>query len=851
MPKTLARSFAGGEITPEMFGRVDLAKFQTGLQKASNFLILPAGPAARRPGLQFVNQGKSDPLNYQVRLIPFVFSATQSAVLEFGQLYVRIHTKDGTVLETAKALGSMTQANPGVFTINSHGWANGDWVYCSAISDVFELHGQYFIVANVTTNTFTLTRLDGTALNTTSIPSPSYLVNFARVYTVASPYAASQLADLHFAQDSDVLTITHGSNEVPAYDLRRLGATNWQFQQVSFTPTLAAPTGVTATPTFVAGSNPTAARYKVTAVGADGVTESLPSSAAQATNNLTVAGNFNTITWNAVDGAARYNVYKQRGGAYGYIGQALPATGGSPVAISSISQPDFFVKTVTVDTATAHGRTTGDRVLIENTGVRRFNGIWQITVVNTTRFTFQTTEYSYTGESATTGQVSVPSLQLVDDNVTPDTATVPPDDIIGLNDDTGAYPSAVTYFERRRWFAGTANKPQTIWATRNGTQNNLTSSVPAQDNDALEFRIAAQQQNAIRHLMPLADIVALTVGGEFRVFADGGPAITPTTISIKPQGFTGAASVQPALARASVMFVQAQGSYVHELTYDPSGTGAFKTTDVSILATHLFDSYTLVDIAYQRAPEPVLWALRSDGVLLGMTYVPDQQVFAWHQHNTDGVIESIAVIPENNRDVLYVLVKRTINGTDRRYVERLTPRFFASLQDAFFVDSGLTYNGTATTTIRNLWHLEGKSVSVLADGAVVGGLTVANGTLTLPDAASKVHVGLGYVSDLQTLPQFYDGAPAAGQGLAKNVIQVFLRVRKTSSISVGPTFERLTENRAHTLGAPIPALAPLIDGETDIPITPSWNQDGSVCVRQDKPLPATIVALVKETATGG
>ena len=851
MPKTLARSFAGGEITPEMFGRVDLAKFQTGLQLCRNFIVLPAGPAARRPGLAFRAQAKSDVLNFQVRLIPFVFSATQAAIIEFGQLYVRFHTESGTVLEAAKALGSMTQANPGVFTINAHGWANGDWVYCTAISDTFALFGQYFIVAGVTTNTFTLQRLDGTPLDTTSIPSPAFLVNFARVYTLASPYSASQLAELHFAQDSDILTITHGSNQVPAYELRRFGATDWQFAQVDFTPTLPAPTGVTATATYLSGANPTAARYKVTAVGADGVTESLPSDVAQATNNLTVAGNFNTVTWDAVNGAARYNVYKQRGGAYGYIGQALPSTGGSPVAISSISQPDFYIKTVTVVTSAAHGRTTGDRVLIENTGVRRFDGIWQITVVNSTTFTYQAVDYSFTGESATTGQVSVPSLQLVDDNVTPDTATTPPDDIIGLNDDTGAYPSAVTYFERRRWFGGTANKPQTIWATRNGTQSNLTSSVPAQDNDAMEFRIAAQQQNAIRHLMPLADIVALTVGGEFRVFADGGPAITPTTISIKPQGFTGASTVQPALARAAVMFVQAQGSYVNELTYDPSGTGAFKANDVSILATHLFDSYTLVELAYQRAPEPVLWALRSDGVLLGMTYVPDQQVFAWHQHETDGVIESIAVIPESNRDVLYVLVKRTIDGTERRYIERLTPRFFSSLTEAFFVDSGLTYRGAATQTITNLWHLEGRAVTVLADGAVVDGLTVTNGAITLPTAASVVHVGLAYTSDMQTLPQFYEGAPAAGQGLSKNVGEVYLRVRKTSSIAVGPTFSRLTENRAHVLGAPIPPLAPLIDGETDIKITPSWNQDGSVCVRQSKPLPATIVALIKETTTGG
>lgn len=763
MPKSLYRSFAGGEITPELFGRLDLPKFQTGLRKALNFVTLAHGPASRRPGFYFTNEAKSAAGNETVRLIPFVFSATQAVIIEFGHLYVRFHDSSGTVLEAVKPLVSMTQANPGVFTVTAHGYSNGDWVFVSAVDSAFALHGQFFIVQNVTANTFTLTRLDGTAVNTTGVPSPGYLVNFARVYTLTSPFSASQLGSIDYSQDSDVLTLTLQGGA--AQELRRSGATSWAFTAVSFTPTLAAPGGVSATATVAVATNLTPQHYKVTAVASDLVTESLASADATCTNNLTLAGNYNTIAWSAVVGAARYYVYKLRGGIYGFIGQ-----------------------------------TTG--------------------------------------------------LNLVDDNILADTTLSPPENNITLNTGAGDYPAAVTYHERRRWFAGTANKPQNIWATRNGTQSNLTSSIPARDDDGLEFRIAAQQQNAIRHLVPLSDLLALTVGGEFRIFADGGPAISPTTLSIKPQGFSGAAAPQPVLTSQSALYVQAQGSRVRELAYDPNGTGFYRSTDVSILSTHLFNGYTLTELAYTRAPESVMWAVRSDGTLLGMTYVPDQQVFGWHQHTTDGVFESCAVIPEGNADVLYAVVRRTVGARTVRYIERMKSRFFTEQADAFFVDAGLTYDGAATTTVRNLWHLEGKAVQVLADGAVVGGKTVANGAITLDTAASVVHVGLGYSSDLVTLPLAYETAPAAGQGTMKNVSMVHLRVVNSSVLKAGPSFDKLRENPARLVSDPYDSPPSLQTKEVRLAIDPSWGTDGSVCVRQDLPLPLTLAAMALETATG-
>ena len=441
----------------------------------------------------------------------------------------------------------------------------------------------------------------------------------------------------------------------------------------------------------------------------------------------------------------------------------------------------------------------------------------------------------------------------MDDNILADTTTSPPESAITLNTAAGQYPGAVTYLGQRRWFAGTLNQPQNVWATRNATESNLTSSTPSRDDDALAFRIAAQQQNAIRHLVPLVDLIALTVGGEFRIFADGGPAITPGTLAVKPQSFSGAASPQPALTASSCLYVQSQGSRIRELSFDPNGLGIYKSVDVSLFAPHLFNGKQVKELAYSRALEATLWAVRTDGVLLGLTYVPDQQVFGWHWHDTDGLYESCAVIPESGEDVLYVVVNRTISGVAKRYVERLESRIFSAAADAFYVDSGISYRGTPQTVFSGLNHLEGKSVQVLGDGAVYAGRAVVGGVLTpaLETACSTVHVGLGYLSDIQTLPAVLDQAYAAGQGTMKNPSKVYIRVTQSSLVKAGPSFSKLTDYPARAVSDPYGSPPALRTGELSLAINPSWGTDGAVCIRQDQPLPLTVLSLAIDDAVGG
>lgn len=740
--KTLLRSFAGGEISQELYGRVDLTKFQTGLALCQNFEVRPHGPVTRRPGFEHVIEVKEP----GARLIPFSFSADQTVVLEFGDEYLRFHIAGDTLLEANDAIVSIAGD---LVEVTGHGYPIGKWVF---------IGNRFFVVATTpSADTFTVDNLDGS----TGAPAGA---TCALVYEIATPYAVANLFGLHYAQDSDVLTITTTTHA--AAELVRAGATSWSLTDIDFAPSSTVPTGVAVVETAPTATNLSPQNYVVTAIGADQVTESLPSSIVSASNNLTIAGNYNTVSWSAVAGATRYNIYKQRGGSFGYIGQTI-------------------------------------------------------------------------------------STSIVDDNVLPDQTKGPPEDIYELNTGAGDYPAAVTYYEQRRWLAGTTDDPQKVWATRNGTDSNLTSSLPSQDDDGLEFRIAAQQQNAIRHLVPLYDLIALTAGGEFRIFSDNAPSITPTSLSIKPQGYSGASDVQPVLTSSSVLYVQAQGSRVRELAADSqSATASFKSVDISILAPHLFDGHTVLDMAYSRAPDQTLWCVRSDGVLLGLSYVPDQQVYGWHQHITDGLFKSVCAVAEGSEDVLYAVVERTIDGRTVQLIERRRSRLWTAAEDAFYVDSGLTYDGAPTTNITGLWHLEGETVDVLADGAVHPRRVVTSGAITLDASYSVVHVGLPYTSRLRTLPLALEVA-AAGQGTTKNVNEVHLRVAQSSLVKAGPSFDKLTRYPARAVSDDYGQPPALRTGELSFKVTPSWAQDGSVCVEQDQPLPLTVLSMALDVTTGG
>lgn len=440
-------------------------------------------------------------------------------------------------------------------------------------------------------------------------------------------------------------------------------------------------------------------------------------------------------------------------------------------------------------------------------------------------------------------------LNVVDDNIAADLSKTPPQYETGLFTGAGNYPGSVSYFEQRRVFAGTTNKPQNIWMTKSGTESNMSYSLPIQDDDRISFRVAAREANTVRHIVPMNQLLLLTSSAEWRVTSQNSDAITPTTINVTPQSYIGSSNVQPAIINNTLIYCAARGGHARELAYNWQASG-FVTGDLSLRAPHLFDGLDLVDMTYAKSPFPVVWFVSSSGRLLGLTYVPEQQVGAWHQHDTDGVFESCAAVAEGHEDALYVVVKRRINGQDVRLVERFASRQILDQNDAFFVDCGATYDGAPATTVSGLSWLEGETVNILADGAVHPQRVVSGGSITLDQPASKVHVGLPIVSDMQTLPFAAQIDNAFGQGRVKNVNEVILRVFQSSGIFAGPAFDKLVEAKQRTT-EPYGSPPGLKSKEIRIAVTPQWTDGGQLCIRQSAPLPLTVVSMTLATEVGG
>lgn len=282
-------------------------------------------------------------------------------------------------------------------------------------------------------------------------------------------------------------------------------------------------------------------------------------------------------------------------------------------------------------------------------------------------------------------------LTFKDDFIAPDMGFTPYTADTVFSSSTN-YPGAVAYFEQRRCFGGTLTEPQNVWMSNSGTENIFSYQIPVQADNRIEFQVAAREANTIRHMIPLGQLVLLTGAGEWRVTSIDNDALTPENISVRPQSYIGSSNVQPVVVNNNVVFAANRGGHIRELGYN-NDAGGYLTGDLSLRATHLFDNLTIADLAYSKAPTPFVWCVSSNGRLLGMTYIPEEQLASWHWHDTDGLIKSVACIAEGNEDRVYVTVNR--NGTWS--VQRLGALAITDLEDTTYADAYLTFDGTVTS----------------------------------------------------------------------------------------------------------------------------------------------------------
>ena len=412
--------------------------------------------------------------------------------------------------------------------------------------------------------------------------------------------------------------------------------------------------------------------------------------------------------------------------------------------------------------------------------------------------------------------------------------------------EASGYPSCGGFYQDRFVAGGSPTEPQTVWTSKTGNYFDFGISIPLEDTDGVGINLPSRKMNEIKNLVPLSEILAFTSASECGIGETGG-VFSPTTVKTKVYGHRGSSKVDPVIVGNRAIMVQSMGSVVRDFGYDFQADG-FTGNDLSIFSNHLFKNYDIIEMSYQQEPDSLVWAVRSDGKLLSMTYMKEQDVVAWSWHETDGLVESICTIPGEGQNDLYLVVNRD----GERFIEKLSRRL-SSNQDsseATFLDSFLTYAGTATTTITGLSHLNGKTVTALCDGRVVKGLVVASGSITLPIAASLVHVGLPYVSDFQTLNVLIPMADGSGYGRLVKISEVSFTFLNSRGGFIGPDENNLDE---------IIELAPavlsdpkdLFSGDYKQTITSGYEPGGSVLYRQVDPLPVTILAVQPKTTIGG
>ncbi|XGC82042.1 hypothetical protein ACES2L_06035 [Bdellovibrio bacteriovorus] len=454
------------------------------------------------------------------------------------------------------------------------------------------------------------------------------------------------------------------------------------------------------------------------------------------------------------------------------------------------------------------------------------------------------------GYLATVGAGSVYS----DIGATVRTSDTPPENKNILNA-VNDYPAVVGYFQQRLCFACSNKKNETVWMSRTGKFNNFSASSPIKSDDSITFTAAGKQINEVRHLIDAGSLVMFTSGGEWVAQGSDSAAITPTSINLKQTSYNGSSYIPPLAVNGNVLYMQGRGSVIRDLAYEMASDG-YRGNDLTVYASHLFEGQTIVDWVFQQTPNSIIWAVRSDGIVLGLTYIKEHQIFGWHQHNFGGVVENIVSIPNSSEDEVYIVVKRTLpDDSVVRYLEKLTSRFNADQKNLIFMDSAKTFTNVAASatpqTLTGLDHLEGHDVSIFADGYVIANpnnpsydtVTVVGGEITLKRTYKIIHVGLPYNSDIETLDIDSVNGSLMDKKMLINQASIFFE--KTRGVFIGakePEGDNPIEGLREVKTRKSNEISTLT-GVEPITIMSTWKSGGRMFIRQTDPLPMTILAI--------
>ncbi len=682
-------AFSAGEASPSVAARVDQERYGISAKTLRNFIVQISGGAANRPGLRFVAAAKTQ--DKAVALLKFQFSTDQSYVIEAGHNYLRFIRRGGVQLLDGPPVEVATPySNDEVLDL---------WYSQSAdVMTIVHPNHKPRELKRISETNWTLTELDNEEGPFLDINTNEALFIHASAETgtvtltaTAPVFNANHVGALMYLEEENLSKVRPWE---PSKEITRDGYSSLGFLRRNDGKTYECqssfPSGViftgTIPPTHEKGSAMCGSGNQIAGVGAK------------------VAG-LDWLYLHSGYGIVRITAYTSATQVTAVVVRRLPATvvGGAQTGATTSHTGDG--STVTF----AYVTTSNDPLLVDVL----LDGELQ----PPTSYTVNSGTNQITFAVAPAGGVAITFRRLTQSNRTSVWA-------FGAWSADQGYPSVVTYYADRQVFAATPKEPQSLWMSRTGRYRKFSRSTPLQADDRITATINSREVNAIRDVVPLSSMVLLTSGGEWKGTAGEDGVLSPETFDVKPQTFFGAERVRSVVVGNTAMFAQKQGGAVREISYSFDDDG-YNGGDLTIWSDHLFGTKKKVrQLSYHQAPYSVVWAVRSDGALLSLTYMKDQGVLAWARHDTGNgdLFEQVCTIDGDDEDETYVVVRRFVDGAWRRYIERVETRDFESIEHAFFVDSGLSYDGRntgATTMAISAWSNWGalESGNILASAS--------------------------------------------------------------------------------------------------------------------------------------
>jgi hypothetical protein len=438
------------------------------------------------------------------------------------------------------------------------------------------------------------------------------------------------------------------------------------------------------------------------------------------------------------------------------------------------------------------------------------------------------------------------------------------------------WPACVAFYQDRSTWASTMTQPNTVWHSKTASYLDFGDSFPVQDDDGFDVVLASRQLNSVNALVPMPQaLIALSNDTAFGLAPGANGVYSASSIQQTPMDHRGSYPIDPVIVGNEIILIQQMGTVVRNFIFQLAVNG-FMGDNISVSSQHMFTGYTIKQMAYQQEPDSIIWAVRSDGVLLSCAYDRAQEMNAWNRHDTKGgLFESVAVIPNQTLGINEVWF--VVNRSGTRFIEVLKPRDQGTVPaDQWFVDAGLQYSGTPTTTITGLSHLNGYTVAVLADGNVVANgindgtpIVVAGGQITLPNgiAASKVTVGIGTVWDvgLLDIETPNQKMPLQGQRVKQPRAKIRVWNSRGGYISTtdpasdyggvtdkdGGSFDAIADIMQRDPSTHMDTALPLVTGIADVTLPSGYQYGSHICLRGIDPLPFTLLDVLSDVVPGG